>query len=98
MSVIFTAKAEVRGVYHDELIQIRARTVNGENRPATEFRKRYFPAEINDSPCMLRIRDDKIVVPSDLKKGDWVEVQFISCEVESDVTQVYCVSIDRAKK
>lgn len=98
MSVIFTAKAEIRGGFHDELVQIRARTVNGENRPATEFRKRYIPAEINESPCMLRIRDEKIIVPSDLKKGDLVEVQYVSCEVESDVTQVYCVAIDRAKK
>jgi len=98
MSVLFTAKAEIRGVFHDELIQIRARTVNGENRPATEFRKRYFPAEINDAPCMLRIRDEKISVPSDLKKGDMVDIQFLSCEVESDVSQVYCVSIERSKK
>lgn len=98
MSVVFNVRAEIRGVFHDELIQIRARTVNGEARPATEFRKRFFPAEVNDSPCMLRIRDEKISVPSDLKKGDFVDVQFVSCEVESDVTQIYCVSIEKAKK
>jgi len=98
MSVVFNTRAEIRGAFHDELISIGARTVNGVARPAVEFRKRFFPAEINDSPCMLRIRDEKLIVPADLKKGDMVEVQFTACEVESDVTQVHCMSIERVKK
>lgn len=98
MSVVFTAKAEIRGSWHDELVQMKAGTFNGVARPASEYRKRYYPAEINEAPCMLRFKDEKLIVPTDFKKGDIVEVQFVACEVEKDVTQVYCVALDRPKK
>lgn len=95
--VIFKQKAEIRGVFHDETINMQARTVNGVNMPAKTWRKRYYHAEMNDTPCMLRFREE-VGAPVDLVKGSLVDVSFGKVEIESDVSQIHVVELMVVKK
>ncbi len=90
--VLHKATAEIRRPFTNELIKIPARTKGGVALPAMEFSKRYYNAEIDGEPCMLRVRDN-ITVPVDLVKGALVSIEFATCEIEGDVSQIYVTSI-----
>lgn len=95
--VLFTAKAEILTKFHNEQVEIGARTVNGTNLPARKWWKRYYHAIVNDTPCMLRFREE-VPVQADLVRGALVEVTFAKVEVENDVSQIHCTSLNLIKK
>lgn len=86
--VKFFQTAEIRKSFVNELVKIPARTKNGQKLDAMEFNKRYYNAEIEGEPCLLRVRDS-VMVNTEFKRGDIVTVFFGTCEVEGDVSQVY---------
>ena len=90
--VTITVQAEIRRAMVNELIKLNARTKDGVQMPASEFRKKYYNAEVNGEPCLLRFRDN-IVVPEDLQKGQLVEVDFNTVSVESDTSQFNVLAI-----
>lgn len=94
--VVFKTRAEIRSAFHDETINMQARTVNGVLMPSKTWRKRYYHCEINDTPAMLRFRDE-VIVNAEFKKGTFVEVSFGKVEIESDVSQVHCIEIVQCK-
>lgn len=97
--VKFFARAEIRHAFVDELVNIPARTKDGRQLPAMSFQKRYYNAEIDGEPVLLRVRDDVAEkVPRNLVKGDDVSVSFSTVEVEGDVSQIYVLGIEKAKK
>jgi hypothetical protein len=91
--VVIKQVAEIRGDFHDELISLEARTVGGVQKPAFSFKKRFYNAEIDGQPCLIRFRDNVTVYPG-FKKGDQVEVQFTTLEVEGDVSNLFAVKVD----
>jgi|GEM_PF-6812608 len=92
MAVKFDKVAEIRREFVDELINLPARTKNGQQLAASTYRKRYYNAEMDGEAVLLRVRDG-VDVPLTLKKGDEVRVVFEQVGVESDVSQMYVNSI-----
>jgi hypothetical protein len=95
--VVFDAIAEIRGDFHNEQINLEARTVGGVQKPAFSFKKRFYPCEINDQPALLRFRDN-VTVSEEFKKGQMVKVSFSAVEVEGDVTNVFALKLEPVKK
>lgn len=89
-------RAEIRTAFHNEKIEIGARTVNGVLMPAKSWVKRYYHAEVDGIPCMIRSREEN-KIPEDLKKGQMVIVSFSKLEVDSDVSQIWATSIELVK-
>lgn len=94
--IIFKAKAEIRAPYFEEEIKLEARTVNGVLKPAFAFWKRYYNAEIDGSPCMLRFRDGA-KVQKDLKKGDLVDITFNAVEIDNDTSNIFAIECAKGK-
>lgn len=92
--VQITVPAEIRRDFVDERISLPARSKNGQLVAASEFRKRYYNAEVNGEACILRC-DEKYNVPLDLHRGELVEVDIYSMDVESDVTNFRVSAIRR---
>jgi len=95
--VTITVNAEIRRALVNEKISLPARTKNGVQMPASEFLKRYYNAEVNGEPCVLRIRDN-VKIPEDLQKGQMVEVDFNTVAVDSDTSQINVLAIRPIKK
>ena len=92
--VTLTVSAEIRRDFVDERVSLPARSKNGQLVAASEFRKRYYNAEVNNEACLLRC-DEKYNVPMDLHRGEIVEVDIYSMDVESDVTNFRVSAIRR---
>ena len=89
-------KAEIRTDFHDETISLNARSVNGVMMPAKSWRKRYYHAEVDGVPCMIRAREE-VSIPENLKKGQTVIVGFSKLDVDSDVSQIWASSLELVK-
>lgn len=95
--VVFTCVAEIRASFHNEQINLEARTVGGVVKPAFSFKKRFYNAEIEGQPALIRFRDN-VQAPEDLVKGQLVKVQFTAVEVDGDVTNIFAQQIEPVKK
>lgn len=96
MQVVFEAFAEIRSSFVREVRHYEARTVNGQLMPARDWAKCYYHAEINDTPCILRFQERDGVTPDEgFKKGDRVKVSFGVVTVDSDVSQLSVVKIEK---
>lgn len=89
-------QAEIRTEFYDEQISLPAKTVNGVQVAPRSWRKRYYHAEVNGVPCMIRLREG-VPAPENLKKGQIVTVGFSRLELENDVSQIWATSIEVSK-
>jgi len=95
--VTVKVQAEIRRNFVDERVSLPARSKNGQLVAASEFRKRYYNAEVNGEACLIRC-DERYNVPTDLGRGDIVELDVYSMEHDSDVTSFRVSSIVRVQK
>lgn len=92
--VTVKVQAEIRRDFVDERVSLPARSKNGQLVAASEFRKRYYNAEVNGEACLIRC-DERYNVPMDLHRGDMVELDVYSMEHDSDVTSFRVSAISR---
>ena len=92
--VKITVQAEIRRDFVDERISIPARSKGGTLVAASEFRKRYYNAEVNGEACLLRC-DEKFNISTEFHRGDMVEADAYQMMLEGDVT---CFRVDSIRK
>jgi len=96
MSVKFEKVAEIRRPFQHDRVKLPARTKNGQQLPAMEFDKDFYNAEMDGEAVLLRVREG-MPISKDFKKGDMVVATFEEVGVESDVSQMYILSLTPVK-